>query len=256
MLVLLPPSEGKVDPPEGALPVDLEALVHPELTAKRTALIKLLDRVSKQTQGRALKAFALSKGQVGEIERNRDLFTAPAAAAADVYNGVLYQHLDLASLTPAARERASERLLVSSALWGVVGLEDRIPSYRLNMNAKLPGIRGLSSWWRPALTKALPATELLVDLRSQGYAAAWRPSEGAVVNVRAFVEAGRQRKVITHMAKATRGEVARILAKAPRAARSPDDVAALIEQGGLRVELVAAAGPGDAWSLDVIRDAP
>lgn len=255
MLVLLPPSEGKADPPPGSAPVDLDALVHPELTPQRERLIGVLDRLTTVQPKRALNALGLSKGQAAEIARNADLLHAPAAPAAEVYTGVLYQHLDLASLSPMAHKRAAERVLIASALWGFVRLEDRIPSYRLSMGAKLPRTKSLAAYWRPALAKALPATELVVDMRSGSYAAAWSPPEGQVVHVRAFTAAGGTRKVITHMAKATRGEVARILANSRSIPGDPAQVAASVEAAGLHVELIEPAKPGDAWSLDVIRPA-
>lgn len=251
MLVLLPPSEGKADPPEGSAPADLAALVHPELTEQREKLIAVLDKLTTVQPKRALAALGLSKGQAGEIARNTDLSRAPAAPAAEVYTGVLYQHLDLASLSPAAHKRAAERVLIASALWGVVRLEDRIPSYRLNMGAKLPRMKSLAAYWRPALAAALPPAELIVDMRSGSYAAAWTPPEGTVINVRAFTETGGQRKVITHMAKAVRGQVARTLVEAKIPPRDPESIAAAVEQNGERVELTS--GPGPTWNLDVIQ---
>jgi len=253
VLVLLPPSEGKAPAPAGAPPADLAALAFPEaLTAKRERLVAAVEKLANgRSEKRALAALGLSAGQAAELDRDRDLRGAPAAPAAEIYTGVLYQHLDLASLTPAARARADERLLVASALWGVVRLGDRIPAYRLSMGAKVPRLGGLAPYWRPALTAALPADALVVDLRSQTYASAWRPAEGTVVEVRAFVDDGRSRKVITHMAKATRGDVARILARARGVPRDPEGVAALVERAGHRVEL--GPGPrGDAAALDVI----
>ncbi|MFY9264348.1 MAG: peroxide stress protein YaaA [Solirubrobacterales bacterium] len=256
MLVLLPPSEAKADPPPGSPPVDLAALAHPQLTSRRERLIGVLGKTSAGNQSRALTALGLTTGQAGELERNVDLLTAPTAPAADVYTGVLYRQLDLASLGTAARARAAERLFVASALWGVVGLDDRIPAYRLSIGAKLPRIGGLARFWRPALTKALSADGLLVDLRSQSYAAAWRPGEAAVVETRVFVETGGHRKVITHMAKATRGEIARVLAKSRDAAVGPEDVAARVERAGFKVELSAPSAAAKTWRLDVIRDNP
>lgn len=255
MLVLLPPSEGKADPAEGSPPVDLAALTHPELTPQREKLIAALDKLTTVQPQRALKSLGLSKGLIGEIGRNADLLHAPAAPAAEVYTGVLYQHLDLASLSPAAHRRAAERVLIASALWGFVRLEDRIPSYRLNMGAKLPRMKSLAAFWRPALAAALPPAELIVDMRSGSYAAAWRPAEGVVVNVRAFIESDGRRKVITHMAKAVRGEVARTLAQATTTPRDPESIAALVQSGGESVELSPPASGGESWNLDVIRPA-
>lgn len=251
MLVLLPPSEGKEVPGRGA-PVDLDALVHPELRARRERLIAVLARLAAGSPKRAQAALGLSAGQADQVALDADLLSAPAAPAAQVYTGVLYQHLDLASLSPAARRRAADHVLVASALWGVVRLDDRIPAYRLSMGARLPRIGPLAAWWRPALTAALPADGLLVDLRSQTYAAAWRPRAGTVVAVRALTETAGRRSVISHMAKATRGEVARALVRSRAVPRDPQAVAAVVERSGARVELAAPERGGAPWRLDVI----
>ena len=246
MLVLLAPSEGKTPAPSGAPPLDLDALAFPELGPRRRTLVERLERLSAGPPRRALAALGLSPGQASELERNAALGSAPAAPAAEIYSGVLYQHLELGSLSPAARARAGERLLVASALWGVVGIDDRIPAYRLSIGARLPRVpRGLAAWWRPHLTRALPADALLVDLRSGGYAAAWRPPRGTVVEVRS--------PTLTHMVKAVRGDVARHLVEHGGPIASPEDVAAVVERAGERVELHAPAKAGGAWRLDVLR---
>jgi cytoplasmic iron level regulating protein YaaA (DUF328/UPF0246 family) len=245
MLVLLPPSEGKTDAPVDAAPVVLSALAHPELTAQREHLITKLDGLTKIAPPRALKALGLGKSQVDEIARNADLLNKPAAPAADVYTGVLYQYMDLHSLSAAARRRAADRILIQSALWGVVRLEDRIPAYRMGIGASLPRMKGLAAWWKPALAKALPPDALVVDMRSGGYAAAWKPVEGTLLGVNVFVEEAGKRSIVTHMAKATRGDVARILAEAKDLPVDAEGVADIVEKAGLRVELTAT-------SLDVI----
>jgi cytoplasmic iron level regulating protein YaaA (DUF328/UPF0246 family) len=251
VLVLLPPSEGKAVPAGGA-PVDLAALIHPELTPQREWLLTAVEKLGRGSRKTGLARLGLGSSLTAELERNATLRTAPAAPAADVYTGVLFQRLDLASLTGDAQARARERLLIASALWGIVRLEDRIPAYRLSMGAKLPRLGGLAAMWRPALTAALPPDGLVIDLRPQSYAAAWRPEGGTVVDVRALIEAAGRRTVVSHMVKATRGDVARLLVAAPHAATDPEGVAALAEAAGLRVELAQGKG---AWQLDVVLSA-
>jgi len=252
VLVLLPPSEGKAIP-GGGPPVELAALTFPELTPQRERLLTAVEKLGRGSHRTGLQRLGIGPGLVAELERNATLRTAPTAAAADLYTGVLFQHLGLASLSAEARARADERVLVASALWGAVRLTDRIPAYRLSMGAKLPRLGGLAAWWRPALTRALPSYGLVVDCRSASYAAAWRPPEGNVVEVRAFAETAGKRTVVSHMAKATRGSVARLLVQAPRAPTGPEGVATLAEAAGLRVELGRVRG---ACQLDVVLSAP
>ena len=141
-------------------------------------------------------------------------------------------------------------MLIFSGLWGVVRPDDRIPTYKLPIGTVVPGLGGLATFWRPALTEVLPDRGLIVDLRSGPYASAWRPRTGRVVTVRGFTEsAAGTRTVISHMVKRIRGDVARAALLAEPRPRTPADVAAAAERAGMRVEL---AGSGRQWTLDVI----
>jgi cytoplasmic iron level regulating protein YaaA (DUF328/UPF0246 family) len=256
VLILLPPSEGKKAPVDGA-PVDLATLVHADaLTAQREKTLTALQRVAKGPRTKALAALGLSAGQAAEIERDRSLGDAPAAPAAEVYTGVLFQHLDLATLPDGARRRAGEQVLIASALWGVVRLDDRIPAYRLSMGAKLAALRRpLATAWRPALERALPDDEgdLVLDLRSGSYAAAWKPRNATVVEVRASTAEGQP---ISHMAKAVRGAVARRVLESRSSPRDPAAVAELAERTRAgRVELHAPGRTGGAWVVQVVAKA-
>ena len=256
VLVLLPPSEGK-RAPEGGAPVELGALAFADVLTRprEKALAALVKLAAAKQRKRALDLLGLTEGQATELDRDAALLTAPAAPAASVYTGVLYQHLDLASLPEAARRRAHERVLVASALWGVVALDDPIPAYRLSIGARLPALTktGLAAYWKPALAQALPDDDgaLVVDMRSGGYAAAWRPKRATLVEVKASTAEGRP---ISHMAKAVRGTVTRELLRARRDATTPEEVAAAAQSGdGVgRVQLTAPARPGGAYVVDVI----
>jgi hypothetical protein len=243
MLILLPPSEGKTAPPTGD-PVALEALVFAdELTESRRKLLGALAALAELPLGRAVSMLAVSKGQAGEVAVDAALSSAPAAPAATVYTGVLYDRLRL----PELSKRAQGRVLIASALWGVVRPADCIPYYRLSAKAKLKGIGGLAAFWRPSLTAALPDKEgtLVVDMRSGAYSAAWKPKRAELLAVRAFSETKGKRKPVSHMAKAVRGEVARALLEEKKAPETPEAAAAIAERAGFTVELTPGA-------LDVI----
>lgn len=251
MLVLLPPSEGKTAPEAGA-PLDLGALAFSATLAKpRERVARTLVKTSSGRESTALRALGLSAGQAPELVKNAALFEAPAGPASDVYTGVLYERLGLPSLSADARAS----VLIFSALWGVVRPDDQIPAYKLSMGAKLPRFTtGLAAFWKPALTKALPRDGLVLDLRSGAYAAAWSPpGDARVVAVRGFTERpDGSRSVVSHMVKATRGEVARLVLSAASAPASPDDVADLVRSAGHTVELTPAKA---GTFLDVIERA-
>ena len=265
MLILLPPSEGKADPGDDAgAPVDLGGLGLPGLTPARAEAAEALTTLCAGPDDRALGVLGLSAGQAGELERNRRLWEAPALPAAALYTGVLYEALRLPALLadPATADRTRASVLIFSGLWGVLGVDDPVPPYRLAMGVRLPPLGGMAAFWRPALRTALAGAGgdgLLVDMRSAPYAAAWRPDGPArerTVPVRVLRErraGGRVRRtVVSHMAKATRGEVAGALLRAGADPHSPKDLAEAVADLGYRAELTEPPRPGTSPGLDVI----
>jgi hypothetical protein len=239
VLVLLPPSETKHPGGDGA-PLDLAALTAPELTPVRTELVDALVRLSADLPA-ARGALGLSPRQDDEIARNARLRTSPTLPAVQRYTGVLYDALDVASMTRAQRARADRRLAIGSALFGVVRAGDPIPAYRLSAGSALPGTPTLRTLWKPALPGTLEAMDdLVVDLRSGSYAAL-APVPGAVT-VRVLSEqSDGTRAVVSHFNKAHKGRLARLLALTTA---EPDGVArlrALLRRAGLHVEHDGAA---------------
>ncbi|MEJ5915388.1 YaaA family protein [Pseudokineococcus sp. 1T1Z-3] len=232
MLVLLPPSQGKT-PAQDGQPVDLRALSFPALTATRRSVLGATARLARTQAGR--EALGAGSDQLrGEAERTTRWRTEPATPVADLYTGVLFDALDLASLDDDAHARAGRRLLVASAAWGVLRLADRVPAYRLAMGVRLPEHERLASVWREPLRAALDpvaAEGLVVDCRSGDYAAAWSPRGAAAtrtVAVRVLREVDGRRSVVSHMAKHTRGLVARALVLEPGEPTTPQECCQLL----------------------------
>ena len=127
MLILLPPSEGKA-PTNGGTPFDVEELSTPALNRTRVRVRDALVKLCSGREARARQVLGISARQTDELDRNRELADARALPVSEVYTGVLYAALDYPSLTATARKRADRWVLVSSALWGVVRLDDEIAS--------------------------------------------------------------------------------------------------------------------------------
>ena len=249
MLILLPPSEGKTAPAAGE-PVDPAGLWLPRLApARKRVLAKLIahcKRTSARSVAESLQTLGLTPGQHAEITRNAGLATAPAAPAAQVYSGVLYEALDAGTLAPPAREWVEERAVVFSGLWGVVRLTDRIPAYRCSVGVALPVIGGLTPYWKKVLSPALDraaADGPVLDLRSGAYGAMWAPA-GALAGRTAalrvlherIVDGEPRRSVVSHFNKATKGRLVRSLAAADVRPGSVDELLAALRDLKYTVE--------------------
>lgn len=215
MQILLPPSEGKHIPDVGpALKLSELSFAAPLLHARKISL--------------------------GD---DPTLVRAPAAAAHDIYSGVLYSALDWETLNAASRTRANRSIIIISARFGALRLTDRIPTYKARIE---------NSEWREPVTAALGAikTPLWIDCRSSTYQQVFRPPVDRTVAVRVFKQTGKHRTVITHMSKHYRGLLTRMLVTQSRAPKSPQElleVAATV----FDCELTPSKQP-DPWFLDLI----
>ncbi|KRE96732.1 hypothetical protein ASG76_18485 [Nocardioides sp. Soil774] len=242
MLILLPPSEGKTAPRRGK-PLEPASLSSPVLTDTRTKLLAALTTLCRDDPDEAARVLGLGTTQLDLVQRNADLATAPTARADAVYTGVLYDSLDVATLSSAARRRATTRLAVTSSLFGMVRPGDRIPAYRLSGDATLPGVGPVARAWREVLGEAITdgmRGGLLVDLRSSTYAAFWRPTKDVsrrVATVRVLHESGGRRTVVSHFNKATKGRIVRALLEDGADPRTPAALAEALTRLGWTVEV-------------------
>ncbi|MFJ6697511.1 peroxide stress protein YaaA [Streptomyces sp. NPDC091272] len=261
MLVLLPPSEGKAAAGRGAA-LRPESLSLPGLAGARATVVAELVELCRGDEEKARLVLGLSEGLRGEVAKNAGLLTAGTRPAGEVYTGVLYDALGLASLDAAARRRARQWLLVFSGLWGAVGVADRIPSYRCSMGVKLPGVGALGAFWRPAMAEVMPAAAgdgLVLDLRSAAYAAAWKPKgevAGRTATVRVLhaqvVNGVEKRSVVSHFNKATKGRIVRDLLVAGAAPADPAELVVALRDLGHVVEASQPTAAGKPWALDVV----
>jgi cytoplasmic iron level regulating protein YaaA (DUF328/UPF0246 family) len=242
VLILLPPSETKRTGGDGP-PLDFGSLSFPELTrARRQALAAL--RALSRNLAAATGMLRLGPSSATEAARNRVVTTSPTMAAIDRYDGVLFDELDAASLPGSARRFAAGHLAIASALFGLSAALDPIPGYRLSHDSRLPGTT-LGKIWRAPLAATLAADlGLILDLRSEGYAALGpAPDRSDSVYVRVVSEGGDGRKrALNHFNKKGKGAFTRRLLLAEI---DHPDVASLLAWAsaeGIRLE---AGAPGE-----------
>jgi uncharacterized protein len=246
VLILLPPSETKRDGGDGP-PLELGALSFPELTAARRQALSALKALSRNLSA-AAGMLRLGPSSASEAARNRVVATSPTMAAIDRYDGVLFDELDAPSLPEAARRFAGDHLAIGSALFGLSGALDPIPGYRLSHDSRLPGTT-LGRIWRGPLAATLAVREgLILDLRSEGYAALGpAPDRADSVYLRVVSEGADGRKrALNHFNKQGKGAFARRLLLA---GIDHPDVASLLDwasREGVRLE------PGAPGELDLV----
>jgi cytoplasmic iron level regulating protein YaaA (DUF328/UPF0246 family) len=257
VLILLPPSEGKAAPRRGRS-LDLGSLSLPVLSEARAEVLDALVTLCTTAEPtEAAAVLGLGPTQTDEVLRNQRLATAPTARADRVYTGVLYEALDLGSLDAAAKRRATSRLAIASALFGLLRPGDHVPAYRLSGQVSLPGLGPVSGHWARHLAPAVEEAArdgLVVDLRSSAYTPFWRPAKGAaeqVVTMRVLHEVDGRRKVVSHFNKATKGRIVRDLLTDGAAPRRPGQLADLLADLGWKVE-PAPTAPGRPTQLDVV----
>lgn len=169
--------------------------------------------------------------------------TSKPAPAINVYSGALYQALDWASLSPAARKRAASAVMIISAKYGAVRPDQLIESYKEKIDNK--AMRG-------PVGKVLDAiqTDLIVDCRSSTYKTVWHSPIEKTVEVRISTVVNGVRTVVTHMSKKTRGEITRWLLQSRSAPKTPEDLYAIVSE-----KYPCALTPSDGndpWILEVI----
>lgn len=242
MLILLPPSESKNQHGRGR-PLQLDQLSFPELTQARDQALTALSQVSLAASGR--EQLGAPVAAADEVSRNAIIRSLPTLPVAQLYSGVLYDALDLASMSGAALRRARRWIVVTSALLGAVRLSDRIPPYRMSIGSDI-GVGSLPRFWRPTLSQPLVAAAgrgLVVDCRSGSYRPMWRPTELAQRWVQIQVPGA------SHFAKHTRGLLARHLCLTGSEATS---VPALARELGHSFDVQAHPPTGNqGWRLDV-----
>lgn len=220
-VILLPPSEGKAEGGEPGTAWEPGAGVFgAALKPHRTQVASALARAKGGSQALlGVSGKHLLRAQVV----NKALRGAATLPAWQRYTGVVWDHLDLASMPAAARKSALARIVVPSGMAGLVRADDPLPDYRLKMGARLAPMGTMSTWWRHDLSVALcgfVGRRTVVDLLPNEHRGAidWSMLDD-VVRIDLVSRSGGA--VGGHNAKAAKGLLARHLLLSKAAAIGP-----------------------------------
>jgi uncharacterized protein len=235
VLVLLPPSEGKIRGGDGP-PVDLATLSWPELTPIRSRVARTLVSVCQGNPARARARLGLSLALDDDRAANAELLASPTMPAGHRYCGVLHDALGYPTIPATARRRADQAVVVLSGLWGAIRPTDLLPAYRIGIATQLPRLGPLPSVWRKPLHLALDdlvVAEGAIDLRSTGYTQMYRPSPAAaphLIDVKVTGPDGK-RAAASYQSKVAKGRLVREMLRS--AAPSVDGLLAAAAEIGV-----------------------
>jgi hypothetical protein len=165
-----------------------------------------------------------------------------AAAAIQVYTGVLYAALGWQSLSKAQQKLAQDSLIIISAKYGALRPLDPIEPYKEKI---------VNKEMAPKVAAVLDGviTELIIDCRSSTYQTVWQSPIHKTVEVKVFTTVEGQKKVITHMSKKTRGEVTRHIIEIGEIITTPKQLQAIVSKS-FTCELIEATDKAP-WVLEV-----
>lgn len=136
MFILLPPSEGKSPDAGTGVFRDLE----PDLVRDAAPVFAQLRKLKAAGRARVYHVSNEAKARAAHA-KNLGVLDAPALPALERYTGVVYQHLDYASLK--TKRQAAKRIGIVSGLFGLIRGSSRIPDYKLPLNP------WLTRYWKP-----------------------------------------------------------------------------------------------------------
>lgn len=173
----------------------------------------------------------------------KKLETKSPTAAINVYVGVLYQALGWSNLSAAAKKRGEKSIKIISAKYGAIEPMSKIETYKEKIDNKKIA---------PQVSAVLDSvrTDLIVDCRSSTYKSVWHAPIDITVEIHVSTVVDGVRKVVTHMSKKTRGEIAKLLLQSRSIPNSPEDLYAIVSE-----KYPCALTPpinGEPWILEVI----
>lgn len=133
--------------------------------------------------------------------------------------------------------------MIISAKYGAISPLTKIESYKEKIDNKkmAPVVSGTLDALKP---------KLIVDCRSSTYKSVWHAPLEITVEIHISTVVNGIRKVVTHMSKKTRGEIARMLLESRSIPNSPEDLYAIVSE-----KYPCALTPptkNDPWVLEVI----
>ena len=201
MKILIPPSEGKAKVRSQEILFKDTKFKFAKYTQQIVDLLCLIENedltsVYGTTQDKAIMFH----------RQNQDVFNSKCVPAIERYTGVVYNHIDWASLSSKAKNYMEKHIIIFSGLFGLLTPDTLIPDYKLKMN-----VLSLKSLWGPIISDYLKNEDIIFDLLPQVHRKAYTPNKNTV-QVDFLVQSKGKTSAAGHFGKAVKGQFIRFLA--------------------------------------------
>ena len=203
MKILIPPSEGKAR-------VKATNTIFSDTNFKFKNNVNQVVRLLELIEDEDLRSVYGTSPEkaMGFHRQNQDIFNSPCAPAIERYTGVVYEHINWASLSEKAKKYMEKYVLIFSGLFGIVTPKTPIPDYKLKMN-----VLSLQHHWNPILSEALHDENPIIDLLPQVHRKAYNPNKKNVIPVDFLIINKGKKTAAGHFGKAVKGEFIRHMAE-------------------------------------------
>ncbi len=221
-LLLLPPSESKAHPPGNSVLYSTAVMkeefnAFSDLQPLRDEILKGVKQAIARNQNLE-KIFKVRDEALGEAVSFYEDFNANRTLPAiELYNGIMYQTINVAKLSKAARIRLDENTLILSGLYGLLKATDRVSNYKLPADANIGGFYGkVCAFWKNPVSDAIrqfSKGRVIWDFLPELHRKMWDGSgewkaRHQVKFVRKMVRGGvAEWKTISHHSKALKGAI-------------------------------------------------
>ena len=195
MKILFAPSESKSDISNFGF-ISKNSFFLPQLYSKR---VEAINKYNEFNQNSPKDGFG---------DDRSDIFTRKTQKAVLRYNGVAFKHLDYDSLDEDSQKYIDENLIIFSNLFGAIKADDLIPNYTFKQGSKIDDFK-IEKFYKDNFSQKLDEyleNEDILDLRAKFYDKYYKPKNFTTIK---FIKNG---KIVSHWAKAYRGEFLRQLA--------------------------------------------
>ena len=203
MLILIPPSEGKAKVKSTNLTFDKTNFKFKREVNQVVRLLSLLD----DEDLRSIYGTSQEKSEIFH-RQNQDIFKSHCAKAIERYTGVVYEHINWASLSEKSKKYMEQNVFIFSGLFGMLTPLTLIPDYKLKMN-----VLSLQHHWNPILTEALYNETSIIDLLPQVHRKAYTPNKKIVIPVDFLIINKGKKTAAGHFGKAVKGEFIRYMSE-------------------------------------------